>query len=151
MSTSKTDRDVRRLYISTLDNGWERIKADAPVFAYHDELRFNIILKILKVHDDNLVLDIGCGTGVLLEKISKFGGKEVGVDISFPNLRKAKEHLEKKGLKPLLLITDAYYLPFKANSFDNIVATEVIEHLEAYEILLQEAKRVGKATQPLFS
>lgn len=68
-----------------------------------------------------MILDAGCGTGLLAQKLLYFG-EVVGVDISPHALRFAK----KRGITVVKAsITD---LPFQDNMFDLIVSVDVLYH-----------------------
>lgn len=71
------------------------------------------------------ILDIGSGPGCFLSLIQKDFRLAVGFDISFNQLSFAKEHVSQTSW----VVGDALKLPFKANSFDCIILSEVIEHL----------------------
>jgi len=85
------------------------------------------------------VIDLGCGDGVLLQKIRK-KCKALGVDIS----PAAVKHCKSKGLKAKVLDFDGKKLPFKAKTFDFVVMLDVLEHLYLPRETLTEARRIGK-------
>jgi SAM-dependent methyltransferase len=84
------------------------------------------------------VLDAGCGRGEFLE-LNPYKTKVIGVDIIKEEVKKLKE----KGL-------DVQYadlkekLPFKDNSFDGVLNSHVLEHLDPEEgiKMISEFKRV---------
>lgn len=143
-----TQADLDKFYKNKLGDQWQRVSSDNLILAYHDELRFNMIIEKLNIQPGGLILDVGCGTGVLLDKIYKRQGLGVGLDISMPSIKRAKESLEQRGSKPLLVVSDGTRLPFKSSSFDKVIITEVIEHLSdiaSIKSALSEVKRVGKS------
>jgi len=77
-------------------------------------------------------LDIGCGSGKILEALPL----AVGLDI---NLRKLRF---RKPLGLPLVNASIFRLPFIDESFDEVVASEVIEHVAADEHLFAEINRV---------
>lgn len=89
------------------------------------------------------LLDIGCGNGCLLEKITELNPKSVlfGVDFSKKLIENARRRL---GKRVKLLKADALALPFSDKMFDIVVMSEVIEHLKNPPQGLVEAKRVLK-------
>lgn len=89
---------------------------------------------------DKKVLDVGCSTGYLGEKLEKLGAKVIGIDISPYAINLAKRVLT--GAKVVDL--NKGNLPFKSKSFDIIVASEVIEHLFRPVNTLKDLKRILK-------
>jgi ubiquinone/menaquinone biosynthesis C-methylase UbiE len=87
-----------------------------------------------------IVLDIGCGEGDVLLKLSDKVKLAVGLDIS-------KTQFPKNPPRNLTFIRAcAQNLPFKMSSLDRIVSVEVIEHLgeENAKKMLSEVRRTLK-------
>jgi len=106
--------------------------------------RINKILKYVKKIKAKKVLDIGCGDGFLGNKIKRSVNCEIyGTDISESALKQARS----KGLKTKQ--TNSEKLPFKDNTFDLVVAGEIIEHLVDPDLFLQEINRVLKPNKYL--
>ena len=87
------------------------------------------------------ILDAGCGSGYGTAELAIGDVVVIGTDISADAVRYASEHY-RKGVRFLQAACEA--LPFAAGSFDLVVAFEVIEHLDRWQELLTEAKRVLK-------
>jgi ubiquinone/menaquinone biosynthesis C-methylase UbiE len=85
------------------------------------------------------VLDIGCGTGALLDQLQARSAELWGLDIS----HEALKYCALRGHKHLIL-ADAANVPFPSASFDVITAIGVIEHLEDDYAFLLEIKRLLK-------
>lgn len=81
-----------------------------------------------------MLLDLGCGGGLLAPHVT--GYRHVGVDISASALEVAARH----GVEPVH--ADVTALPFPDDSFDVVVAGEILEHVEALDRLVSEAARV---------
>lgn len=66
------------------------------------------VMAILKGHGikNDLVLDLGCGTGTLTELLAKKGYDMIGVDLSYEMLDRAMEKREQSGLPILYLQQD---------------------------------------------
>lgn len=106
-----------------------------------ETMRFKKIKELLKLNNNDDFLDIGCGSGYLLNQaICKRG---VGADISDLMVKTAKEYCKNNG-KKFVVQSDAENLPFKSSSFDKIVSTEVIEHILHPIALLAEIERVSR-------
>lgn len=76
------------------------------------------------------VLDIGCGTGFLLERLAERGFAGVGIDLSPESVEHARRRLAEIGAADRLtaVVGSAYEPP--AGPFDLIALTDVLEHLE---------------------
>lgn len=85
------------------------------------------------------VLEVGCGTGIITEKLQ--GAKELtAVDRS----RKMIEVAKEKGINAKFLVADAMELPFKDDEFDLVVSVTMLQDLEDPLKAVEEMKRVGK-------
>jgi SAM-dependent methyltransferase len=103
------------------------------------EYRDKIALSYLNDKDTTIV-DVGCGEGVTLEKVSRLYPEKccIGVDSLIENLFICRAHrLEVIG-------GDAYRLPIKNGAIDCILFLEVIEHLEESERAMVEMHRILK-------
>ncbi|HTA44822.1 MAG TPA: methyltransferase domain-containing protein [Bryobacteraceae bacterium] len=85
------------------------------------------------------VLDAGCGSGYGSAEFAA-ASSVVGVDVSADAVAYARREYGRIGVRFLQASCDA--LPFEDESFDLIAAFEVIEHLEQWQRMLTEARRV---------
>lgn len=92
------------------------------------------------------VLDAGCGEGVLSVILAAKGCLVTGIDISAPNIERAKALAKEMGVhdKITFLQGDAEQLPFPDQSFDVVVSCHVLEHLPSFDQGLREIHRVSK-------
>ena len=93
---------------------------------------------IAPLEDLNSIIDIGCGEGFIINCLNR--PDITGVDIS----KKALNIAKQKNPECNFCTGSVYDLSFKKNSFDLVLATEVLEHLENPEKALQEIKRISK-------
>lgn len=102
---------------------------------YRDEQIFRFI------ENEKTIVDIGCGEGILIEKmLGRFNNKVViGIDPSSENIKICKSHN--------LNVYDGsvYKLPLDDSSVDCVLFIEVIEHLEHPEIAIREISRILKS------
>lgn len=86
------------------------------------------------------MLDLGTGTGRMLERIAPKFGRAVGVDASHAMLAVARANLEKAGLSRVELRQgDIHALPFTRGSFDLVIIHQVLHFLEDPGRALREA------------
>lgn len=89
------------------------------------------------------VLDAGCGDGFYLHLISQLTkAKLVGLDDNPKALALARHYVPNPHLN--LVLGDVMHMPFKSNSFQKIICSEVLEHLPDDVAGLKEFKRVLK-------
>jgi len=95
------------------------------------------MLKINKIVNNGLLLDVGCGLGYSLHVFKK-KFNTIGIDISEFAIR---SHINKKFTT---IIMSAEALGFKDNSFNVINCFDVIEHLNNPNAFLKDAYRILK-------
>ena len=85
-----------------------------------------------------VALDIGCGRGELVYRLSKDCSRVYGLDYSENALSFSKKSIgglpEYIKNKICLLCADACQLPFKNNTIDHIFSLDVFEHLTQDEL-----------------
>jgi len=85
-------------------------------------------------------LEVGCGEGVIADKLWRRWGEVVALDLPDAGLR--DDWRTRQG--PRYLHASAHQLPFADNRFDVVVAAEVLEHLPDPVGGLHEMARVGR-------
>lgn len=127
----------------------EHYKKDATDFDYfeerkgataHDERRVRefIISKVEK--NVKSILDVGCGRAWVADYFLPQGVKVFSLDISVTNPAKAvKLHPSENHFA---ITADSFHLPFDDNSFDCVIASEIIEHVVDPEEFAKELFRV---------
>lgn len=89
------------------------------------------------------LLDIGTGTGRLLEVLGPHVGSATGVDISHDMLRFARARLDRLELRNCQVRhADMYRLPFPDHTFDAVTLHQVLHFADDPEAVLREAARV---------
>jgi ArsR family transcriptional regulator len=90
------------------------------------------------------LLDIGAGTGQLLELVADRCDSALGVDASRDMLALARGRLSERGLAPRCAVrqADMYRLPFPDGGFDAVTLQMVLHYAEDPAAALAEAARV---------
>ncbi len=83
-------------------------------------------------------LDVGCGNGYFVKLLQEKGVFSLGIDISENLLKK----FYSKG--NLRIVANGVSIPFKSNTFDFILASQLIEHIPDYKRFLLECYRLLK-------
>lgn len=124
---------------------WQQISRSIFNFNAYVAARYQQVVSRIPKDKSLKILDIGCGDGVLAWLIYRRNkAKIIGIDTDKDSLKAARKELKARGAKVKFVQASAYQLPFKTNSFDVVVATEIIEHLAKPETMLQEISRVLK-------
>ncbi|MFN3780725.1 MAG: methyltransferase domain-containing protein [Candidatus Kapaibacteriota bacterium] len=87
-----------------------------------------------------LIADIGCGNGWLARRLLNLDRIIVSIDVSFRNVSKVLKLYPDEN--HFGIVADGYFLPFKDNTFDCVVASEVVEHLEEPRKFISELLRI---------
>jgi ubiquinone/menaquinone biosynthesis C-methylase UbiE len=85
------------------------------------------------------LLDIGCGTGLFMQRYLKTGREAIGIDISQGMIRRAKT----RRVSDVALGT-AEVLPFRNESFDAVSSLLAFSYFQHPESMLEESFRVLK-------
>ena len=82
------------------------------------------------------VLDVGCGAGQVVARLTEAGFEAHGVDVSEPSIARARQFC------PRCLVYDGTTLPYPDKHFASAGALNVLEHVEQPEAFILELVRV---------
>jgi 2-polyprenyl-6-hydroxyphenyl methylase/3-demethylubiquinone-9 3-methyltransferase len=91
------------------------------------------------------ILDIGCGGGVLSEPLARLGATVIGADPAAANIEVARGHAAQSDLVVDYRCTTAEALAKAGESFDVVLAMEVVEHVADVPEFVH---RCGEMVQP---
>lgn len=103
---------------------------------YHamlDRLQVGVVRPLALGRD---VLEIGCGTGLILKEVAPFARQAIGLDIS----RGMLGHARRRGLN--VVEGSATDLPFPDAVFDTVYSFKVLAHVEHIRRAMEEVSRV---------
>jgi len=117
------------------------------LYRREQDAKIKSILKVLTVRCKDLVLDAGCGTGLLINHLARRVGHFVGVDLSTESLKVFMERSYRLGIKRSvsLIQADVDNLPFRDNVFDKVIALTLLQNVPEPFDTLQEIIRVSKS------
>ncbi len=98
------------------------------------------LAQLLGVEEGKRYLDLACGSGNYTNALSLMGGSWCGVDISKIMLDQAKT----KNTRIDWQLANANELPYKNKSFDGVICTLAIHHLQDVPAVFKEVGRVLK-------
>ena len=115
---------------------------ETPVGFLVKKYESELLLELLKPGVGELILDVGCGTGVFTRDILSRGTRVIGLDISSPMLRRADQKV--KGYPFQAVAGDMISLPFAGELFDRVFCVTVLEFIEDGQAAVRELFRVAK-------
>jgi len=89
---------------------------------------------------DKVVLEIGCNNGYGSRLLKASCGRLIGIDVSKKAVRSARKNFLVPHLE--FLLADGAKLPFKSETFEVVIAMQVVEHLTDPAKVIEEARRV---------
>jgi ubiquinone/menaquinone biosynthesis C-methylase UbiE len=106
-----------------------------------------VYLDLLEMQPGELVLDVGCGSGVVTREMARRlrpDGRVIGVEPNQHLLALAAELAERDGLSSLIEWRDgdARGLPFDDGSFDVVMCATVLAHIPDSDPVVAELARV---------
>ena len=123
MSGRESNRSQQHLLKNNQREGWGRI----------NQQRLRFITK----YAGHRILDVGCARGDYVTFFNQRGHQAFGLDIY--------THQDWFPVRPQLFIQgDAPRLPFPSQSFDTILAFEILEHIPKPDLAVQEFSRVSR-------
>lgn len=99
--------------------------------------------EMLKLCDqvDGKILDFGCGNGFLVRYLRQAGKEAYGIELASERVNgKMYPEIEQY----LTMYDGTFPMPYADQSFDYVIATEVLEHMEQLDGMLAECSRVAR-------
>src|SRR5271168_3422076 len=146
-------RGAGRSHAKLASFGWQIFRSAVPLWkirnslasADYDERAFYSLIPpqrywqrrrhriaVLWARGAGRVLDAGCGSSLIVQSINNV----VGMDFNYAKLRYLRRY------EIPLVNASAFALPFKDDSFDCVISSQVIEHIRYDETLFTEMRRV---------
>lgn len=128
-----SEREAQRYYDDFSDR-YERGR-DSGYHRMIDDLEFEVAAPFA---EGARVLELGCGTGLILERIAAIANEAIGVDFSERMAQRARE----RGLE--VRLGSLSELPFADEQFDLTCGFKVLPHVSDIDAAIREATRVTR-------
>lgn len=115
------------------------MKTNPFYYSVGTRVRDRAFLKFLHPMQGEKILDVGCGLGYFAELLGKAGAELTGIDADDKCIDYCKANIKGE-----FRLEDIRNLPYADNYFDKVLCTEVLEHVNKNEEVLNEIKRVIK-------
>ena len=126
-------------YFADHAQSWDRIRS----LHVAEDVVENAIREAVGDAPIHALLDLGTGTGRMLELLAPQAERAVGVDQVPAMLNLARTRLERVGLRNVQLRQgDMYALPVERNGYDLVIIHQVLHYLDDPARALREAARV---------
>lgn len=119
---------------------WKNKQENRP---YYDAVRIRALIK--HVESGSRVLDVGAGLYGACQYIAErteIKATLVALDFS----EYALNELKKTAPEVDCVVADVYKMPFPDNDFDDVIAGEIIEHMDDVKAFVKELARVCRGT-----
>jgi 2-polyprenyl-6-hydroxyphenyl methylase/3-demethylubiquinone-9 3-methyltransferase len=129
MSVSNTDPVEIDKFSTMAEDWWD---AAGPCKPLHDinPIRLTFIQKCVPVLREQLVIDIGCGGGLLSEALAQAGALVTGIDKGDALIKVASQHAKQNALNISYFSEEAETLAKRQSSyFDVACCMELLEHV----------------------
>lgn len=127
-------KEANKEFYDTVADIYER--ADGRRTEVLDRWLSDKLEKLSKATEGGILLDLGCGTGVVLRNGSRYFKYTYGIDISQGMLKRMEGGSR--------ICADCSFIPFKDESIDVIVCFSVLHHIYNHEGVFKEIYRILK-------
>ena len=88
-------------------------------------------------------LDLGCGGGLLSERLARLGANVTGIDLTKTSIEVAKDHAKKSNLNINYLHSNmSSLIKNDSKRFELVIASEVIEHVDDRTLFFSEVTKL---------
>lgn len=91
-----------------------------------------------------VIIDVGCGGGLMAEEVARLGASVIGVDPSAASIGTARAHAAGSGLSIDYRVGSGEHLPAGDGCADVVYCVDVLEHVADLDAVIGETARVLK-------
>jgi 2-polyprenyl-3-methyl-5-hydroxy-6-metoxy-1,4-benzoquinol methylase len=119
--------------------GWKEFAEQRPRFALQLASYFETASGMTEW--ENLrVLDVGCGDGAFSRCFSELGARVTALEYDFSRFQRMKE----PEVNFARVAGDGHFLPYRSNTFDYVIVSDLLEHVRDPWQVMREVARVCK-------
>jgi ubiquinone/menaquinone biosynthesis C-methylase UbiE len=134
----KDFEEIKRIY-NNIAQAYHEKRNNPEKSTWNDLLEVPVMTELLEpLCKNKKVLDLGCGSGILSNKIRAWEGNVIGVDIAEEMIKIAKQTYPKIRFT----IANAQNLPFKNNEYDIVASSLVMHYFQDLNSVFTEVSRV---------
>jgi ubiquinone/menaquinone biosynthesis C-methylase UbiE len=115
---------------------------ETPIGTLVKKYENQLLLDLLQPSRGEMILDVGCGTGLFTLNILGLGTRVIGLDISQPMLVRAGQKAEKYPFRGVA--GDMRFLPFADECFDRVVSMTALEFIADGQAAIEDLFRVAR-------
>lgn len=104
--------------------------------------------RLLNLNISGDVLDVGCGTGLNIRVLSSNSARLYAIDPVYEMIKRAIQ--ETDGIRVSCAIARGEEVPFPEDSFDVIICTLVVDHIQDIKRFISALSRVARPNARLF-
>jgi SAM-dependent methyltransferase len=141
----ESPEQIKAFYSTHSETNWvKRYQSPYLIRRYFSRTMWQVIAR--PVEDCPVVLDAGCGDGVLSVLMALWHPRQrvIAIDISQEAVCRAREAAIAHGVddRMVFVVGDAEWLPFQDDALSGMVSSQVLEHLPDFDRGVQEIRRV---------
>ena len=115
--------------------------AEMPI--HNDEDTNRLVIETAEIGQDDMVLDVACGPGLITCAVAKIARHVTGIDITPAMIEEARNRQQSMGLSNMeWKVGDVLPLPFVDSSFSAVITRYSFHHFLEPEAVLTEMVRV---------
>ncbi len=142
-----TKKEVEEANVKFFSVNASNYNNEEPTYLPENKKRVKKILKGIAIKNSGKFLDVGCGTGFLLDLAYPYFDKLVGIDITQEML----DQVNLRNGKIKVYNTNSEKLPFKDNQFNVCASYGFLHHLYKLKPTLKEIYRCMKKNAVFYS
>jgi len=112
-------------------------------YAEEQNAKMEVALSNIVLKKNNIVLDVGCGTGLLFPHIADKTQHLIAIDISRKLLKQAKKRARQHP-NIALIQADADHTPFKNQTFHTLFAITLLQNMPNPTATMGEMERIAR-------